>query len=43
MGRRERKCPEGKVYDRERRRCVVPRAKKEPRKEPGKETKEEPK
>jgi hypothetical protein len=43
MGRRERRCPEGKVYDRERRRCVVPRAKKEPGKEPRKDTKGEPK
>jgi hypothetical protein len=42
MGRRERRCPEGKVYDRERRRCV-PRAKKEIKKEIKKETKEEPK
>jgi hypothetical protein len=33
MGRRERKCPRGEVYDRERKECV-PRAKKELKKEP---------
>jgi hypothetical protein len=41
MGRRERKCPRGEVYDRERKECVprVPRAKKELKKEPKKEPK----
>jgi hypothetical protein len=38
MGRRERKCPRGEVYDRERKECV-PRAKKELKKEPKKEPK----
>jgi hypothetical protein len=37
-GRRDRRCPRGEVYDRERERCV-PRAKKELKKE----TKKEPK
>jgi hypothetical protein len=38
MGRRERRCPRGEVYDRERGECV-PRVKKEIRKEPKKEPK----
>ncbi|HZA00734.1 MAG TPA: hypothetical protein VE665_00475 [Hyphomicrobiaceae bacterium] len=40
MGRRDRKCPKGEVYDRERRECV-PRAKKETKKETKKEPKKE--
>jgi hypothetical protein len=42
MGRRERKCAEGKVYDRARRECV-PRVKRELKKETTKEPKKEPK
>jgi hypothetical protein len=40
MGRRERKCPKGEIYDREKKECV-PRAKKETKKETKKEYKKE--